>query len=170
MLKILSTKPYFQLKHLLLKNKTKTYVLLIAVLGVWGLVGFKIVSAVNPEPSENLKEDLVVKFNPKENIETDTFSIQIASRDPFLGTLKAKRQKRPKILKKKGPVTNLPIVTYSGVIKKQQSSQQVFVVNINNEQYLLKKGQIVNDVKLIRGGLEKIVVRFNGTTQTILIQ
>ena len=67
-----------------MKNKTKTYLLIILVLAIWGAIGYQIVSAVNPETSKIVKQDFAISFNPKIETEVDTFSIQMANKDPFL--------------------------------------------------------------------------------------
>ena len=83
-----------------LKNKTKTYVLLVLVLGVWGTVAYKIVAALNPELPEMPQQALRLSNNYRMDTKRDTFSIQRVNRDPFLGTLERpvtpKKRKSPK--------------------------------------------------------------------------
>ncbi len=145
--------------------------MLAAVLGIWGTVAFKIVNGISPDQPQTTAESFDVAFNPEVQKDKDTFSIQTIDRDPFLGTLSAKKQasKRAKSINVKPNTSGvaMPIITYGGSIQKQNSKEKVFVVNINNKQYLLKVGQVINDVKLIRGNKESIVIRFNGTNQTI---
>ena len=111
-----------------------------------------------------------MSFNPKNEKKTDTFSIQQTERDPFLGTLERKKRvlKTKSVLKKK-PVYS-PTITYGGTIQKQNSKNQVFVITINNKQHLVKKGQTVDSVRLIRGNAKHIVVRVKSKTQTIPIK
>jgi hypothetical protein len=152
-----------------LKNKTKTYLLLIAVLGIWGTVAYKIANGISPEQTEVTSQSFDVAFNPKKEKTIDTFSITPVERDPFLGTLSTKKQasKQTKKVKAAVPDVKMPTITYGGLIQKQQSRAKIFVVNINNKQYLLKQGQTAADVKLVRGSKSSIVVRFNGKNQTI---
>jgi len=150
-----------------LKNKTKTYILLAAVIGLWGYIGFKIINAINPEVPETNEQKLTVAFNPNKNQKTDTFSIQKATKDPFLGTLTStKKVKKSNVnsIKKTEP-ESMPTITYGGIVK--QSTQQVFIVNIDNKQYLLKKGQTVKKVKLIKGNTKEIIVSVNNKRLTI---
>jgi len=153
-----------------LKNKTKTYLLLVAVLGIWGTIGYKIINGINPEEPEINPQNFDITFNPKEEKTIDTFSIQETNRDPFLGTLSNKimpKGSRNLSNANHKPVVNLLNITFSGLIKKQNSSDQVFVVTINNKQHLLKKGQVVDSVKLVHGNSKEIVVLFKNTTQKI---
>ena len=139
---------------------------------IWGIIGYKIISGINPETPETTNQNIAVNFTPKTNIKADTFSIKTVNRDPFLGTLMATNRKTAISLKSgiKKPYVVMPNITYGGLIKNQQSAQQIFVVNINNRQYLLKKGQIQDEVKLVSGNTKEIVVRFNSKAQTIPIQ
>lgn len=156
-----------------MKNKTKTYILILLVLGVWGTIGFKIISGLNPESTEQPADKLDVSFLPDITINRDTFSIQTTERDPFLGMLTNNKSKKTKSKAKRqitSKTTISPRITYLGLIKKQNSFQQVFVVNINNEQNLLKRGQTINDVKLLRGNSKEIVVKIDNQQQTIKLQ
>ncbi|TXG34843.1 hypothetical protein [Seonamhaeicola maritimus] len=148
-----------------MKNKTKTYVLLAVVLGVWGVIGFKIFSFVNPKTPDVSKNNSEVAFTPKVNTELDTFSIQPSNRDPFLGNLYIKKKS---IVKKNiiPEVVWLPI-TYHGSLNKQSGKNKVFVVSINKKQSLMKLGQAVDGVKLLNGNTNKIIVSYKGNRKTI---
>ncbi|WP_412560651.1 hypothetical protein [Winogradskyella sp. MIT101101] len=153
-----------------MKNKAKTYLLLAAVLGVWGTIAYKIVNGLSPEEPEIAEQNFDVAFNPKQQNALDTFSIKDVDRDPFLGTLSTRKQtsgKKVKSIKEQQkPLPQLNI-TYGGLIQNQNSKSKVFVVNINNQQYLLKPGQTVNNVKLISGDKQSIIIRYDGKNQTI---
>lgn len=143
--------------------------LLGAVLGIWGIIGYKMISVIRPEPFEIQLTQSLVDFIPKTGIENDTFSIEHVSRDPFLGTIVNKIVPDFKNSQKAMPI-EWPLVTYGGMVKKKNTDAQVFVVNINGGQYLLKKGQQVNDITLVKGNSKEVVVRFKNTRQTIPLQ
>lgn len=79
-------------KALLLKTKKKTYLLLVVVLGVWGMIGYRIWAGLNPEAPKMVQQDVNINFNPNTGTAIDTFSIQTIARDPFLGTLTTKKK------------------------------------------------------------------------------
>jgi len=54
-----------------------------------------------------------------------------------------------------------------GLVKKQNSAEKVFVVNINNKQYLLKQGQTIDSVTLVKGNTKQIVMRYQNKLQTV---
>jgi hypothetical protein len=156
-----------------LKNKTKTYVLLIAVLVVWGLIVYKIINGLNPELPELKPQEITMAFSPKAIMQVDTFSIQKTNRDPFLGTLQTQST-----IKSKNTSKNLkpkeeepwPQVSYGGLIKRQNSKEEVFVVTINTVQHLVKKGQVIEEIILLKGDQKNITVRYKNKQKVIAIQ
>ena len=141
-------KPYILPNRLELKNKAKTYVLLVLVIGVWGTVAYKIVAALNPDLPELPQQELSLNTDFKMSIQRDTFSIQRVNRDPFLGTL----EKPKKTVKKKRKATTPQVqwmpIAYNGMISKG-GSNKIFLISINGQQHLLKQGQIREGVKVV---------------------
>jgi len=142
-------------------------VLVAAVLIIWGGIAVKISSGLHQK--ETLVIDTVQNqiFVPNIDIQIDSFSIQKIDRDPFLGTF----SKPPKKIKKPLPTPPkskpLKQIAYTGIVQKTHSNTPIFVVNINNRQCLLKKGQTVDSVTLVRGNSKEIVVRYNRQLQTV---
>ncbi len=149
-----------------MKNKTKTYILLALVLSIWGAIGFKIVEAVNPSEANTTAQNFDVSFSPQINSEIDTFSIETVNRDPFLGTLTTKRKIVNTVPKPKTIVWK-PII-YHGNISKNDAKKNIFIVSIDGKQYLMKLGQTISDIKLVRGDTKKIVVVYKGHRKSIL--
>ena len=77
-----------------MKTKKKTYLLLVLVVAVWGTIGYKVVSALNPELPEIKQQSFVENINFKIDTKVDTFSVKLVNRDPFLGTLLKKEVKK----------------------------------------------------------------------------
>lgn len=144
-----------------MKNKTKTYILLTLVLGIWGVIGYRILSVANPTLPDIAQQNGDVNFKPKTRIENDTFSIKTVNRDPFLGTLLIKKKSKPRRTKPKEPFIWKPVI-YHGIISNQNSKTKVYIVSIDNQQHLMKLGQVVNEVKLIRGNKNSIIVSYKG--------
>ncbi|WP_298341162.1 hypothetical protein [uncultured Algibacter sp.] len=150
-----------------MKSKTKTYLLLVLVLAIWGAIGYQIVSAVNPEKEKVVNQDFAIAFNPKAETEVDTFSIQTADRDPFLGTRLVKQTSKSTLSKlKQQPVVWKPI-TYHGNISNQNKKAVVYVISIEGSQYLMKIGQVVKNIKLIKGTSKHVQLRYKGKIKTI---
>ena len=139
-----------------MKTKTKTYVLLTLVLSIWGVIGYKIISATNPKSTE-VVQHADVSFTPSVKKEADTFSIQTTNRDPFLETLLVKNRLKTQRLKPKTSLVWKPIV-YHGIISNQNSKVKVFIISIDGQQYLIQRGQTINDIKLIRGHSKSVLL------------
>ncbi|MEM9143560.1 MAG: hypothetical protein AAGA86_11275 [Bacteroidota bacterium] len=152
-----------------MKKNQKTYVLLAAVLGIWGLIGFKLVKAANPEPADGPDMNARETFVPKPLKEKDTFSILANYRDPFLGTIsgpKPKRKTRPKPIQKKAPPKQ---IRYTGFVANEEASPEVFFVTIEGKQHMMTLNAVSDSVKLIQGSKQQVKVRCRGTTRTITL-
>lgn len=153
-----------------MKNKTKTYLLLIVVLGIWGTIGYKILNGLNPNIPQEIAQNMDMTFKPNQQITNEVFYITAIERDPFLGTLSNRKKRKStavNTIPKQKSIENNPSISYSGSIKKQNTSSEVFVISINNKQYLLKKGQTVDSIRLIRGNSKEVVVRYKNKSLTI---
>ncbi|MEO8934108.1 MAG: hypothetical protein ABI295_07350 [Xanthomarina sp.] len=154
-----------------MNKKSKTYLLIFAVLSIWGTIAYKFFSAYNPVAPVLDKKDTVLAFKPLIK-ETDTFYIQELERDPFLGTIKKNSSIKNTYtvgVKRKDTI-QVPKMSYLGSLKKQQSKDQIFALNINDEQFLVKRGQTVESVSILQADSRKMVVRFQNQTITLPIQ
>tara|TARA_Y100000815_G_C13203983_1_gene447868 strand:+ start:381 stop:839 length:459 start_codon:yes stop_codon:yes gene_type:complete len=141
-----------------LKNKKKTYLLLVLVLAVWGTVAYKIISALNPELPQIKQYDFATNTNYRIDTKIDTFSIETVNRDPFLGTVLVKEKKPKKTVKAK-PIQWLP-VEYQGIVNGTNGKNQIFIISINGNQKLLKKGQTQDSVTLVYGNSKLVKMRY----------
>lgn len=131
------------------------------VIAVWGTIAYKIMLALNPELPEIQQQKIAVNNNYKVKTVVDTFSISTVNRDPFLGTYTKKALTSPK-LKKKNLIWK-PI-QYKGIVKR--GNNQMFIVNINGKQNLLKSGQVKDSIKLVYGNSKSITMRYKNSTKS----
>lgn len=148
-----------------MSKSVKTYALLALVLIIWGIIGFKVIGALSPEP----QPEIVVKQTLKDfkfEKERDTFGLIADYRDPFLGTLPPRKKKTTKesVVKKEVPKKN---IVYSGLVSQTGSGNTLYFVSIDGRQYTVSKNEEVDNVRLLRGNEESIKVRYNGITETI---
>jgi len=152
-----------------MKNKKNIYILLPAVILVWGLVGYRIFSVV--QPSNNTSGQVrVTAFKPKVVEETTPFTIRANYRDPFLGSLAQKKSTKKKAVSvayKKLKIP-FPTITYKGMVAGE-GNNRVFLITINGAQFFFKKRATHKEVKLLRGNHKEIVVQFKGQQQTVAI-
>ena len=129
------------------------------------MIGYRIWAGLNPGAPEVVQQGVTVAFNPKTNTEIDTFSVQSFNRDPFLGTLSKPKTKPRKHYKSE--MIWIPI-QYHGIVSKQNKKDKVFVVSIEGQQYLIKIGQEIKGVKLIKGSSTNIYVSYKGVNKKII--
>jgi len=156
-----------------LDKKKKTYLLLVAVLGLWGTIGYQVISALDPEESEVVAENISIDFSP-EKTKVDTFSITKTERDPFLGKLTRNTPKTKKSQNRNAKKPDLenpwPQIQYQGVVKKQGANSQIFIITINQQQYLLKRNQELEGIKLLKGNSKEIQVYYSKESKTFSVQ
>ena len=76
-----------------MKKQHKTYLLLGAVLAIWGLIGHQIYSRLNPSIPELETYQGSSSFQKEKVTETSFYEIQKQYRDPFLGKFPTKKKK-----------------------------------------------------------------------------
>nr|WP_299381230.1 hypothetical protein [Allomuricauda sp.] len=148
-----------------MSKQAKTYMLLAFVLAVWGVIGFKVIKALSPEPEVAHSMPNVV--NVVENkVQRDTFTLYADYRDPFLGTLKTAK---PKIKKPRAKKTDTPKkkILYAGLISESGSKGSLFFVTIDGQQHIMSPRQEINGVRLVKGSAKSIQVTYGGINETI---
>lgn len=152
-----------------MKSKTKTYVLLGAVLLIWGILGYRVVKAWMPDRGKVVPPIAVGELELDLPKARDTFSIMANYRDPFLGTTPSKSSKP----KTKPATTVSPkdftSVSYSGMVADQGTGQKLFFVNISGKEHMLQVGSEIEGVKLILGDAKSIRIREHGQVRTLQI-
>jgi len=143
-------------------------VLLALVVAIWGTVGYKIWSGLNPELPEDIPLQLTTNFKPNVSTIVDTFSIEPLERDPFLGKIISK-ETNVKVSNpiKKSEDVYIPIL-YHGMIAKENSRDKLYIISIENQQHFIKVGQTVNGIKLLKATNDEIRVTYEGISKTIL--
>lgn len=153
-----------------MKKNRKTYLLLTVVAGIWGIIAFKVLGAVNP--SSNALGPVASNeiFVPKQVKERDTFSILANYRDPFLGTVQApKKVQKASVKKAAKPVLPTKNIQYSGIITDKDSKQKIFFISIDGQQQMMSINDTFQEVKLVSGTENTVKVRYDGSTKTIAL-
>ncbi|MFS4493181.1 hypothetical protein [Maribacter sp. 2308TA10-17] len=152
-----------------MKKNTKTYILLGAVVLIWGVIGYRIFSSITSEPERNT-ETGAIDFKPQPVQEKEKFSIVADYRDPFLGTLPKKAKKKVKRSALKTPLPPEIAVTYTGFVSDKDTKENIYFVTINGRQHIMSVGNEIEKVKLVRGNATSIKIRANKKTRTITLQ
>ena len=158
-----------------MKSKKSIYILLPLVLLIWGVLIYQVFSFSIPTTPSIPEHNVVIA--PLSNInKNDTFNIKIAGRDPFLGkivTLKdsnlVKIKKRTKNIPAEDTIL-WPQIQYKGMVSDSKEKVNVYMVVIEGQTFLMKKGDFQNEVKLKDGDRETIYVNFKGELKVIFLQ
>lgn len=143
---------------------------------VWGIVFYQLYLYFFSTPTY-VTEKTEVEVNVDE-IKKDTFSIVANYRDPFLGenirltqpkttNNQSSQQKVQKNIAQKPLDNPWPTIEYKGMIKNNNSEKRVGIVGLNNKEYLVKEGEVLNGVKFMVISKELIQVSFQKEQKTI---
>lgn len=136
---------------------------------VWGLVIYRIIAALNPELPDIAPPSL--SGLKVESIKRDSLSFTMTKldRDPFLGTIT--KQDTFKIVKAQSSIPKNNIeVTYKGIIMPSSKEAAIFILQIKNRERLLKVGQSVDSVTLIKGNASTVTIKYNHIVRQIPIK
>lgn len=148
-----------------MEKKKKRYLLLGAVLIIWGLIGFQIFQYLTPK-EEKLISSKVTDYSPTiKQTKKKGYTISEYIRDPFLGGIYKKKTRKTPVKSK--PMV-FPTITFNGMVKGDK--QKTFIITVNNQQEVLKVGQVFQEVKLVKGNSKEIKIRYKGNYKTISLQ
>jgi hypothetical protein len=152
-----------------LKKQHKTFFLLFAVLVIWGLIGYQVYKRLNPTKPLLETTSFSSSFTPEKKVENSFYELKGNYRDPFLGKFAKKKKKivKKRIVKPK-PIVRFPNIIYNGIIEGNQSIS--YILTMNNQQHILKLGDTIEQIKLLRANSKEAVVVFQGNKKTILLQ
>ncbi len=147
-----------------MKNKKNIKILLPVVLIIWGLVIYNIVDAFSSEEIAGSKMDMAHFKAPKIK-EKEVFTLLPIDSDPFLGTMYTKP--KTKVTSRRNPVQEIvwPAIDYEGVISGKTFKSTIFIISINGQQHLVKKGDTLQGLKVIKGNTKLIKLKYKRQTK-----
>lgn len=157
-----------------MKTKKSIYILLPLVLLIWGAIIYQIFNYTNAQPTVIPEQDIVVKpivIKPKESIH-----IKINPRDPFSGKMVDNKANKPAIkhntVKTQKITEELiwPEITFKGIVSDNKDKIKVYMVIINGKTYLMRKGDIQEEIKLKDGDRDIIYLIYKGKSKVVFIQ
>ena len=157
-----------------MKNKKNLYILLPAVIIVWGLLIYKIINGLSPSSQQVKATESIGQFKPKRpEQQTTSFSINADYRDPFLGTFENKKKivtkgKNVPIVQKVS--VPFPSIVYKGIVSPIGKNEKVFLIVVNGQQHLFKRSAVFKEIKLLNGNAQEITILFQGQKQTFQLE
>lgn len=158
-----------------MKNKKNIYLLLPIVLLIWGTLLYQFFTFTHSENETTRQKEMNLTSI---DFKRDTFVISPPLRDPFLGkifstTIRDTSKSKPKkvILSQN---TNLeipwPTITYKGIVSDVNEKVKVFMVVINGKTFLMKKGDVENEIFLKDGDKEMIQLYYKKNLKLVFSQ
>ena len=162
-----------------MKNKWLTYFLGSVVMGVWGIIFYKIFNSWADDDKSSL---LSYSYSlPKEELydysSKDTFNLLLNYKDPFrITSYKPELSKRISSEKKRGHFvvrskTDQPhSVIYFGYIGEPGSQKMLTIVKINGKDEIMRVGEIIGKIKLLKNYKDSIKISNNGKVTYVKLQ
>lgn len=151
-----------------MKNKSLTYILLIVVAIIWYQVFFRIKDNLVDEGNANSLTSPIQK--QLISLHRDTFRLETNYRDPFQKVMPIVERQKPQFIepnpeivkeKKEKPQVQWAPIKYYGFIKKTESKDPLAVLNVDGDQFFLRKGEEVFDgYKVIAIYRDSVLISF----------
>lgn len=146
-----------------MKKQSKTYLLIFAVIIVWGGIAFQLFDYVQPqEDNFPITIPSVNKTTQKVN-KKEVYKVRKHKRDPFLGSINTPQKN--KVIKPFSEAINLPVIKYNGII--EGGNKKSFIVSINGKQEILKLHQKINNLTLVSANQKQIIISYKGKRKVI---
>jgi hypothetical protein len=159
-----------------MKNRKLLYLLVPMTLVLWGLIVFRIYRHFNQEP------ELAQVFSNAGSLSSakqaeDSFALTADYSDPFLErrlSSSAGYISEPKTTKKSNPKSIIrstiqwPPVKYGGMITNKNNKSVLYLVQIDNTNHLMKKGEEVAHIKLAKVFKDSIIIELKKNYKTII--
>jgi len=155
-----------------MKNKKSIYILLPLVLFIWGAVMYQLFSFSSSEDVPTMASS-EISLKPIKISKRDSVVINTNYRDPFLGKMyNVNKDSIPKkkISSKKIAPLVWPTIQYKGIVSDTKEKTKIFMLVINNQTHLMKKGQTENEVYLKDGDRESVYLKYKGQLNLIMIE
>lgn len=146
-------------------KQQKTVGLLVAVLIVWGAIGYQVFMRLQSNSGITAVE-INSTFTPQKYTEKEFYTIKEPYRDPFSGKFPSTKVIRTK--KVKNLTVVFPSIVYNGIISGNTS--QSYILTINGRQEVFKLKETNNEVTLLKATVEKVMISYKGNKKTILLQ
>jgi hypothetical protein len=161
------------------KNKLVTYLLICAVAMVWGIILYRVF--FNDPDGDNNSIFFKAKANHEPfdqySIKSDTLSLALNYRDPFLGKVTTPEVvavsaadapvKIQQPIRPMAPPINWEIVKYSGFIINPKTKKMIAIVTVNGQERMIAEGESFQGLRLIKNKKDSILVSWMGKQKYI---
>jgi hypothetical protein len=154
-----------------MKNKKMTYILIPLAVIVWGLIFWKIYSHFADKDDDGAKT-YTLRPNKVPDSIPDTIRLLLNYRDPFLSytyrpanftrTARMERSESGNFSRTIAkPEINWPNIKYGGMIWNKKSKSKTGLLTFNNQNLLVKEGQIIEGYKIFKLYSDSVTLEYN---------
>lgn len=170
----------FHFNKVIVKNKKVTYLLIVLVITVWGLIIYRVILAWSGDdegkaviPETGKREVFNDYAEPK-----DTAHLMQNYRDPF-GLVRPKdtlvRSQRAAVggtvtVKQAPLVMNWDFIRYVGYIRNPGSKALIAMIHVNGQELMLGEGESAGQLRLLKNLRDSIKINYNGKIKFIVIK
>jgi len=132
-----------------MNKNTKTILLVILLLGIWGVIGFRIYEHTNGNANLECRE-LTYKYQAPIVPEDKEYKLQLNYKDPFLGAIKRVKTVKKSEPKKKSLYNRRmrwPKVEYKGCIYRKK--RQLGMIEYKGKLEFIRNGAVLGDLRVI---------------------
>lgn len=159
-----------------MKNKKVTYIMIVLALVVWGMILYRVFSAVSGNDDNAFTPAI---HPPKEPFRdyaatADTVHLKLNYRDPFGLQKKADTTEIPvrqiahiSLPQPAKPAFNWSFIKYSGFIRNPGSKKLIAILSVNGKNVMMAEGESAEQVKLLKNLKDSVKIAFNGKTKFI---
>jgi hypothetical protein len=152
-----------------MKSKKSLYILLPAVLLLWGYIAFKIYKHMSGGGEVIITSNRVIQECIEDNV-PDTFSLILDYKDPFLSrNIIVPNTSKNRVRKVKPTIKHIhwPEIIYQGRMVNQQTKRSKVSLSVGGVDVILSIGETKNEIKLMKSYADSIKVQFQGEMKTI---
>jgi hypothetical protein len=161
-------------------NKYVKYFLIVAVVGVWAAIVYRVVHGLGGAPVPHGAPGVASVKEYK--LDEDTFQLYADYPDPFLGDADSDSAKADTMMRKAGvPVVPGPpsppvqprgelladLLQYNGTISNPKRKARVAIITFQGKEYLVREKDKLGDVRVLKIERDRIVVLYKGEVFTI---
>ncbi len=155
-----------------------TYLLAGVVLLIWGLVVYRIFSAVNEEEASFMPSaPPLASSRPKGETLSDTFELIADYRDPFLGKMSASGdpapirravvRKKPVLQATPAPPVDWSFIAFLGTIRNKQGHKEIGLFRIRGQEVMMSAPETRGDVSVLKVGKDSAWISYQGIKKAL---
>jgi len=149
-------------------NKQSTYLLLVVVAIVWGLIFYRIFIGLRPSsPAMPQKQNVMPTIYTEEK--NTHFELFANYRDPFLGKVYGQKTKptapkpppkkiQPKKIVPPIPKSNLKLF-FLGLVSSSKYKKKVGFIRYNNKEQMIEEGEQLQDITIVRFTKDSMLIK-----------